>query len=330
MSLVKESFTASLITQGKHRFFSLTLPLEVIVQCCSTNPRSEDPEKGFQRSLDEKRAESIADYILSGGVIPSSIILSAQESSEIEYISKNKILKFNSNSIKNFFIIDGQHRVFGMKKILENDPDFKLRIPVIIFTELSADQEVKIFIDINTQQKPVPNELLLDIKKLAMVEKTEEKSLGILFDLFDKELNSQLFNLLSKSEKARNKISRVTFYDAFKPTVKKFNIRNYKKLYDMINNYLIAINDIFSYQNIDFDKSIVKPVIFKILANHFKDVVMIINESSQSDDYSISSFKLLLNRSVEQCLSEIVKAKTQKQLILKLNKLLLNNKEIII
>ena len=113
---MKESFSASLIIQGKHKFYSLTLPIDVIAGCCSPNPRSEDPQDGFQRSLDETRAESIANYIINGGVIPSSIILSAQPSSEFEYNSKKKTLSFK-NDVKSFLIIDGQHRAYGFRKL---------------------------------------------------------------------------------------------------------------------------------------------------------------------------------------------------------------------
>jgi len=64
--------------------------------------------------------------------------------------------------------------------------------------------------DINTKQRPVPNELLLDIKRLADTESGSEALYRDVFDLFDKDPNSPLFGLMSPTEKKKGKISRVT------------------------------------------------------------------------------------------------------------------------
>ena len=87
-----ESFgTVSLIRQGSHRFYSLTLPSDLLAESCFIISRDEDPKVGFQRELDKIRAQEIASYIDSGmGTIPSAIVLSAQESAGLIYDSKKK------------------------------------------------------------------------------------------------------------------------------------------------------------------------------------------------------------------------------------------------
>lgn len=94
--ILEEKLSAILITQGLHKFYSLTMPIELIADSCSPNPRASDPIAGFQRNLDEKRADSIADYIRTGGTIPSSIILSAQSDSNFIYDRKTKLLNLTS------------------------------------------------------------------------------------------------------------------------------------------------------------------------------------------------------------------------------------------
>lgn len=42
-------YTASNITQNKKRFYSLSVPMEVLSKCCFATPREEDPIEGFQR-----------------------------------------------------------------------------------------------------------------------------------------------------------------------------------------------------------------------------------------------------------------------------------------
>lgn len=152
--------TVSLITQGKHKFYSFTMESDILAKVCFVISRDEDPTTGFQRNLDERRAREIADYIDNGlGTIPSSIVLSAQKEAELEYSSKNKSIKFNITN-KSFLIIDGQHRVFGFKFAKS-----RLRVPVVVYDGLDIQDEARLFIDINSKQKGVPSELLLDIKK---------------------------------------------------------------------------------------------------------------------------------------------------------------------
>jgi len=50
--------TALLVTQGKHRFYSLVLPSDVLAATCTVDPRQENPIDGFQRLLDKRRATS--------------------------------------------------------------------------------------------------------------------------------------------------------------------------------------------------------------------------------------------------------------------------------
>jgi DGQHR domain-containing protein len=105
------SFSVSLITQGDHRFFTLSMRSDVLAETCFVSTRHDDPDGGFQRELDKGRAEDIAKYIDEGlGTIPGSIILSAQPDANLSYDSKKKTIKFEKIR-RAFLIIDGQHRV---------------------------------------------------------------------------------------------------------------------------------------------------------------------------------------------------------------------------
>ncbi|WP_273979566.1 hypothetical protein [Vibrio parahaemolyticus] len=82
---------------------------------------------GFQRTLYEKRALEIASYIDNEqGTIPSAIILSAQESADVERTAPRL-------------------RLFKSK--------INMRVPVIIYVGLSRKEELRLFIDINSKQK---------------------------------------------------------------------------------------------------------------------------------------------------------------------------------
>ncbi|MCR9190467.1 MAG: DGQHR domain-containing protein [Alteromonadaceae bacterium] len=232
----RESYgSVSLVRQGKHRFYSFTMYSDVLADTCFVVNREEDPEGGFQRKLDKKRAKEIAAYIDDGlGTIPSCIVLSAQEECGFEYDSKRKSVSFTKGPGA-FLIIDGQHRVYGFKLAKS-----KLRIPVVVYDNLSKRDETRLFIDINSKQKGVPTELLLDIKKLAEYENDQEQFLRELFDTFAQENDSILYNKLSASRKLKGKITRSVFNTALKPLTKIFGEKSVYEIYEIYNAYLIS------------------------------------------------------------------------------------------
>lgn len=233
----KESFSASLVTQGEHKFYTLTVPINILAKTCFIVDREKDPELGFQRLLDEKRAIEIAHYIDSeNGVIPTSIILSAQPLCDFQYNSSKKTVSFISIP-NSFLIIDGQHRVYGFRKAKS-----ELRVPVVIFSGLSKSDEARLFIDINTKQKPVPNELLLDIKNLARYENEKEEYMRVLYDLFYTTTDSFFKGFLSPSKKEKNKITRVTFNNAIKLTLTQIINNQPEVVYQILNNYFYAFS----------------------------------------------------------------------------------------
>lgn len=156
-------------TQNDKTFFVSILPNDVLRSICFVSRRDEDPEKGFQRTLNETRAKDIARYLDElKGTIPSALILSAQDNARFAYDSNKGELSFVTNS-NSFMVLDGQHRLYGLIKATKN-----YSIPVIIFNKLNTAQEVNLFIDINTTQKGVPTTLLLVIK-ISQVEKPKKR-----------------------------------------------------------------------------------------------------------------------------------------------------------
>jgi DGQHR domain-containing protein len=241
------------------------MPSDVLSQTCAVTTRKEDPKLGFQRELDERRAQEIADYIDKGvGTIPNSIVLSAQESAELRIVGKGKTLEF-TNVPGAFLILDGQHRVFGFAKA-ENS----LRVPVVVYNGLSRTEETRLFIDINTKQRPVPAQLLLDIKRLASIEDDQEAVLRDVFDLFDQNFDSALVGYMSPSDSSRNKISRVTFNHAVKPMLEIFPGRTAGEIYDILNAYILAVSAEVAKKT--SNPVLAKPVIFRAFMGIFRFV----------------------------------------------------------
>ncbi|MUH72712.1 DGQHR domain-containing protein [Psychrosphaera haliotis] len=254
-----------------------------LAKCSFVSTRDEDPEFGFQRALDESRAQQIADYIDNeNGSIPTAIILSAQEAAKFEVVSKGKAVEFILDP-KAFLILDGQHRVFGFSKAKS-----RLRVPVIIYSGLSRRDESRLFIDINSKQKGVPTELLLDIKRLAEYESSTEQLLRDIFDHFNKDPRSSLYGKLSPAVKSKSKISRVTFNSAVTPVAKIFGDRDSDELFEILNSYLRVFVGNYLKKN-NYEEGVVSSIVFKAVLNVFPEIASKVKDRYGSE-YSADNF----------------------------------------
>ena len=280
-------YSVSLVRQGKQQFYTLTMPSDILARTCTVTTRKEDPVKGFQRELDSKRASEIANYIDNDfGTIPTSIILSAQKSAELKVVGRGKTLEFTLTPGA-FLILDGQHRVYGFSKAKT-----ALRVPVVIYNGLSRTAETRLFIDINTKQRPVPSQLLLDIKKLADIENESEQILRDIFDFFLNQPNSALAGLMSPSEAARNKITRVTFNHAVRPLLSVFSGRESDEVYHILNSYLSAVGiEVSKKSNLPL---LAKPVVFRAFLAMFKPVAQRVIDRNQGE-YTPANFQEVIS-----------------------------------
>ncbi|CAM3727484.1 DGQHR domain-containing protein [Litorimonas haliclonae] len=258
--------TVSLVRQGKHQFYSFTMESDILSRTCFVVNREEDPEEGFQRELDKNRASEIANYIDQGlGTVPSSIILSAQEDANLEYNSRSKSITFRDIK-KAFLIIDGQHRVFGFRLAKK-----AFRVPVIVYHNLSKTDESRLFIDINSKQKGVPPELLLDIKRMAEYENDLESFLREIFDALKEDQDGILYNRLSPAKKSQGKITRTTFNQATKNLVSIFGDKTPDEVAVILRNYLNAFYEVVLTTEKTKDKFF-KPQVFRAICGFFLSV----------------------------------------------------------
>lgn len=279
-------YSVSLIAQGKHQFYTLTIPSDVLSRTCAVTTREEDPIQGFQRNLDKKRAQEIAKYIDEDiGTIPNAIVLSAQPAAALQIVGRGKTVEF-TDAKGAFLILDGQHRVYGFSMT-----EKVVRVPVVIYNNLTRQEETRLFIDINTKQRPVPNALLLDIKSLADIESESEATLREIFDLFDKRPNSPLKNLLAKSQSIQGKINRVTFNASVKPLLTQFSNQSPEAVYEILEAYLAAVTSKLAEK---FAEPLLsKPVVFRAVLGLFPPVATRVKDKS-GGHYSKENFEELL------------------------------------
>jgi DGQHR domain-containing protein len=277
---------AFVVTQGRHRFYSLVLQSALLAETCVVEPRADNPVDGFQRLLDPRRAKSIARYIDAGfGTVPGAVVLSAQARAHLRFDRESGALSFSKDP-RAFLIIDGQHRIFGFRLAKSS-----VSVPVVIYNRLTRAQECRLFMDINTKQRPVPNELLLDIRRLSEVETETEALLHNVFDLFATRPDSALAGLLSPAERRKGMISRVTFNAALRSIKRAFEGAPAEEVYAVLNAYLRACRHGLGLHEIE--GNLANPALFKALMLLFANVAERVGDR-HGGKYTIGAFEEVL------------------------------------
>jgi DGQHR domain-containing protein len=129
-------------------------------------------EKYYQRIVESGRLRSIASYVDSGRYFPNAAIIAfgvspkftpfKEVESSIPNWSKN--VEFGCLSFpvtyRSCWIVDGQHRLYGMSKTAQLDPS----MPIVAIDGATLESQAQLFLDINKNQKQVPSDLVWDLE----------------------------------------------------------------------------------------------------------------------------------------------------------------------
>ena len=127
----------------------------------------------YQRLLVPSRLKGITKFIDEGGYFPNSIIINFSASNDNLRVKFTPI-QSNTDSQSEFgflripnaygiaYIIDGQHRVYGYAQSQFKE---KNTIPVVAFENMESEEQLKIFMEINENQKAVSPSLRLDLEE---------------------------------------------------------------------------------------------------------------------------------------------------------------------
>lgn len=156
-----------MVTQQEKSFYLVSLSAADLVAISYVARRGVNEEKGaVQRLLNPARIGSIRDFILAGGVFPTSIVLNWVNDDKPPEVKGTKLSI--SRIAQSAQIIDGQHRVIGLSAAIEKRASIaNLQLPVSIYTGLTTRDCADIFLSINTEQKPVHRSLVFDLYKDA-------------------------------------------------------------------------------------------------------------------------------------------------------------------
>lgn len=119
-------------------------------------------EGAVQRILNRSRVESICRFVLNGNTFVNTFILNWTEQQFLPKVKKDTIsLPMQGRYAQ---MLDGQHRIAGLKEAVKQNPEIaEMEVLVSLFIGLSTKEAARIFLNINSEQKPVPRSLIYDL-----------------------------------------------------------------------------------------------------------------------------------------------------------------------
>ncbi|RMB51570.1 DGQHR domain-containing protein [Sphingomonas sp. PP-CE-3A-406] len=251
-----QKFTAECIPVelGGVTAYTFAMPVKDLVHIYYVAVRGRDDEEGaVQRPLNTRRIQSIKDYILEGNTFFNSFILNWTDASNKVVVKNNKI-SFSLVSAA-AQAIDGQHRLAGLEDAMEDDSSVGGRVVIVtLCIGLTTKHAATIFLNINTEQRPVPKSLLFDLFGETGNDPNHaiNRARDIANQLND-EPKSPLYNLIKfpGAPRGAGKIELSTFVTALKKGFEpdgEFPKRKLKSLdhqATVVSNYFSAIKNAY-------------------------------------------------------------------------------------
>ena len=154
---------------GGHTYYSFSIEPEKLLKLGYILHRTKANKTlmpSYQRLIKKGRLLSVQEFINDGGFFPNSIVINIDMAAKKPKFDLSSLQSETSLSklgilhlpqtYRSVFIIDGQHRLYGYA----NSP-YKTTncIPVVAFADLERNEQLKLFMQINENQKAVPKNL---------------------------------------------------------------------------------------------------------------------------------------------------------------------------
>lgn len=135
--------------------------------------RGKSTEQGaVQRILNKQRISLIRKFVLEGNLFVNTFIINWTDSEDLPKIKKDTLnIPLQGRRAQ---ILDGQHRIEGLREAISIQPEIKEKEVLVSLTiGLSTKEAAKIFLNINSEQKPVPKSLIYDLFGEAVEDKEQ-------------------------------------------------------------------------------------------------------------------------------------------------------------
>jgi DGQHR domain-containing protein len=272
---------ASMVRQGDLTLYATSLKVsDLLIQNFYSIERL-DPEnanvKGYQRLLNKGRAKKLADYIVAGqetrdAFLPTSIFIATNKN--ISFNPANNTIDIDIDEVGPFNVVDGQHRVEGLKMAAEKDKRvLEFEVPVNIAINLSEIEQMCHFLIVNTTQKSVEEGVAQRIRArltkamgiddtpnlpkwiFSSVQKGEDEKALSYVDYLNNQIESPWHNKIrmANDENSDGSINQKSFVQAIKKYIlvannPVFNTEPEDRQHKIFLNYWRAITNIIGIE----------------------------------------------------------------------------------
>lgn len=263
---------------GKLTYYSFSIEPERLLKIAyilHRNNANHDMMPTYQRIVKKERLKAIREFINEGNFFPNSLIVSIDTNGkplQFDQASSRSVSKYSRIGIlhlpqtyQSVYVIDGQHRLYGYS---DSEHGMNNAIPVIAFVDMDKKEQVKMFMDINENQKAVSKSLrnTLNIDLLWDSPSAQERRLALILHLGQKlgeDSNSPLYGRVVTGENKSNDVRCITI-ESLRSALDKSDFFNRYK--SKKNNEIISYG-YFDKQDNDKTEKVLYPFLVKCLNN---------------------------------------------------------------
>ncbi|MBX2974741.1 MAG: DGQHR domain-containing protein [Ignavibacteriaceae bacterium] len=232
--------------------------------------RGKSTEQGaVQRVLNKQRISLIRKFILEGNLFVNTFILNWTDTDNSPKIKKDSLnIPLQGRRAQ---ILDGQHRIEGLREAVTFDQGIKEKeVLVSLAIGLTTKEAAKIFLNINSEQKPVPKSLIYDLFGEAIEDKEHAINRATdLIEFLNTHISSPFYQRIKYpgSPKGTGLIDLAIIVNAIKPHLGVDGVFHRLQLHEIevqqriIINYYNAIKKAYQKANNLWDKSTENPFI---------------------------------------------------------------------
>ena len=154
---------------GGNTYFSFSIEPEKLLKIgfiLHRHHANNDLIPNYQRLIKRSRLRNVRDFVDSGGFFPNSVIINLESGKKGPKFDLSPMQVDSTDArlgtlhlpqnYRSAYVIDGQHRLYGYA---DSDRASTDSVPVVAFVNLPKREQVRLFMQINENQKAVPKNL---------------------------------------------------------------------------------------------------------------------------------------------------------------------------
>lgn len=191
---------------GGQTFYSFITTPRHLLKIAFVNHRNLNDPDGiptYQRVIQKTRLNKISQFIANGGYFPTNILINFTKKIKFDIKFKDDSTDVHYGDLyfpatfKSAWVIDGQHRLYGYSNL--DDKFLDQNIFVLAFEQMKHEDEAKLFVTINQEQKSVPKTIIDSLEgELKWGSEKATDRIGAIatrvIDILATELESPLYN----------------------------------------------------------------------------------------------------------------------------------------